>query len=103
MTLTALTRTVTVSPFFTPRDLSESSVKTELMVMGLSTLTWTRHMSPPFLMSVILPVIWLRALVFIRVSCMAQEIRETDGRVRMKSESGRLFFNDVDEDYDEDD
>src|SRR5712691_8887071 len=81
ITLTALTSTRTESPFFTPRSARVSSVMTEVMSLGPSTLTLTGLMREPFLISPIFPSTLFRAPYFMRPSKekLLSKYRNRDG------------------------
>src|SRR5208282_4997978 len=64
-TLTALTITSTLSPLRMPSSFRDSRVMTEPMRDEAGMVSLTRHMTLPFLMSVTLPVMRLRAPTFI--------------------------------------
>src|SRR5436190_1077063 len=66
ITFTALTSTRTESPFFTPRSARVSSVMTEVISIGPSTLILTWLIREPFLISATFPTTLFRASYFIR-------------------------------------
>src|SRR6266480_6743330 len=68
ITFTALTSTRTESPFFTPRSARVSSVMTEVISIGPSTLTLTWLIREPFLISATFPTTLFRAPYFMQPS-----------------------------------
>src|SRR6266513_2197910 len=66
ITFTALTSTRTESPFFTPRSARVSSVMTEVISIGPSTLTLTWLIREPFLISATFPTTLFRAPYFMQ-------------------------------------
>src|SRR5436853_3119639 len=83
ITFTALTSTRTESPFFTPRSARVSSVMTEVISIGPSTLTLTWLIREPFLISATFPTTLFRAPYFMQPpkrKCSRRTNQADDGR-----------------------